>query len=220
MAAAVAAAAAEPVCNVCGDGYQISNPDIDFEFSGKPIRTCGEYQSDGDAGLINPDLCTFLGGYFADLCCEALAPSTSTSTSSPIITPAPTPTRGTGDIGHDIDVEDRKDPNQVYQNPAAAAAAATAPTNTGTSMAPAGTAGISIVAIIVGGLLGIAILAIIFWKKQPKTPKSSADVVGVLEPDGSTAFGKLDDVSLAPNSNNGGGGVSIEEGFASARIIL
>ena len=74
---------------------------------------------------------------------------------------------------------------------------------------------------IVGGLLGIAILAIIFWmKQQPKTPRSSADVVGVLEPDGSSAFGKLDDVSLAPNSNNGGGGVSIDEGFASARIIL
>jgi len=48
------------VCNVCGDGKEVGDPDAVFEFPGQPTVPCGLLESDGQTGMIPAEFCGFL----------------------------------------------------------------------------------------------------------------------------------------------------------------
>jgi len=64
-------------CSVCGDGKNISFPDVLFSYPGQPSVLCSQLENDGYTGLIPQEYCAFLPGLITGVCgCDdASAPS-------------------------------------------------------------------------------------------------------------------------------------------------
>jgi len=55
-------------CSVCGDGKNISFPDVLFSYPGQPSVLCSQLENDGYTGLIPQEYCAFLPGLITGVC--------------------------------------------------------------------------------------------------------------------------------------------------------
>jgi len=93
-------------CSICGEGKCVNNKDALFVFPNQPEDSCGNLETDGRNGLIEPVQCQFYPAFVTETCgCSNIliteAPTTSPSdgpsalpTSSPTDIPSATPTTG------------------------------------------------------------------------------------------------------------------------------
>ena len=63
-----------PSCNVCGDGMEVTLPDVIIVFGPSGLLSCADLYSAGIAGILPPDICSLLLGAIPEPCgCEQIS---------------------------------------------------------------------------------------------------------------------------------------------------
>lgn len=91
VASLFASAAAEVVCNVCGEGLMVSAPEAIFQYPGQPALTCAAVEIAGLTGLIPDEQCPHIANLIAVCECAPMITERMVQETTPSLTPSDAP---------------------------------------------------------------------------------------------------------------------------------